>query len=171
MIEIDSASLLKKEPLKIRFSGDLFGSIGLTRKVEIGDFVVSDRGVAFEIKEPAKSRSFGFDELNWFRFKALDLGSWANKVEPSDALIRQVALKNPDLVCNGWPDVMLEHSKRNDFKRAKRPLVAFSDPDPCIGILWEVYPALERLGVFIGRGSDGLGGFVKFFDFSEFKVL
>ena len=172
MIEIDSASILKKEPLKIRFTGDLFGSIGLRSKVAIGEFVVSDRGIALEIKEEVKGRALVSDNLHWFRFKAKDLGSWADKVSLSEEIISRIALKNPDMVCNGWPDVLLEDRKRTDFKRARRPLVRFlEEGSESLGILWETYPSLRRLGVFIGRDSRGLGGHVRFYDFDEFKVL
>jgi hypothetical protein len=171
MIEIDSAFLLKKESLKIRFTGAEAGSVGILRQANVGDFILCDRGIALEVREVENKRSAISDNLHWFRFKAKSLGPWAKKVCLSEYLIRRIAEENPELVCNGWPDVLLEGRKRHDFKRARRPLVAFLDPDPCIGIIWEVYPALGRLGVYIGRDDKGLGGYVHFYDFDEFKVL
>jgi hypothetical protein len=172
MIEIDALSLVSREPLKIRFSSDEYGSIGLARKASIGQMVACDRGVCFELKEEAKTRSIVSDGLHWFRFRARDLGDFFNKNELSQDVIDHVAKTYPDMACHSWEEIEREHLHRHDFKRAKRPLVCFeSFEGPCWAVLWEIYPAMARIGVYIGRDAKGLGGYVCFFDRAEFKIL
>lgn len=165
VMEIDSSFLLKKEVIKIRFSGDEFGTVGLMRQAKIGDFVVCSRGIALEIKEASKTRSLGFDEWHWFRYRARDLGFFADKVGLSDELICQAASENPDMVLRSWEEIESEWTHRFDFKRAKRPFVSFQGYEgPCWGIVWEFYSALARIGVYSS-------GHVRFYDRAEFRIL
>ena len=172
MIEIDAMSLLAKEPLKIRFSSDEFGSIGLARKCSVGQFVACDRGLSFELKEEAKTRSIVSDGLNWFRFRARGLGEFFAKFELSTDIVKRVAETYPDMVCRSWEEIEAEHSHRFNFTRAKRPLVLFQSYEgPCPAVIWEFYPAMERIGVYTGKDNNGLGGMVTFYDRHEFKIL
>ena len=172
MIEIDSASLLSKEPLKIRFTSDEFGLVGLARKCSAGDFVALARGIAIELKDEVKTRSVVKDGLNWYSFKARSLGFFFSRHELHEKIIARLAEENPDMVLRSWDDIEAEHSHRLDFKRSKRPFLAIETWEgPTWAVFWEYYPALGRIGVYIGKDDKGLGGYVCFYDREEFKVL
>lgn len=168
-MEIDTYTLFAKEPLLLKFNSDEYGIFG--SKIELPENVVTTHGISLKNTGPAKFKSVrsGFD--HWYSFRANSIGHLANMTELDEYVIAQWVEKNPDLVCRNWDDILLHDLNRCDFKRARRPFVAFSDIDTCVGILWEVYPALKRLGVYIGRDVRGKGGYVRFYDFDEFKVL
>ena len=150
MIELDCALLRSKRSIKLRFSSDDYGHVVLDKQV---GWVALDRGIALRILDKVKTRSVISDGLTWFYFRAYTLGQWAHSVHLGQDIVTQIVTDNPSMVCKSWAELEAEHSHRNDFKRHKRPLVAFSSGGPRLGMVWEFYPELERVGVYLGDSN------------------
>lgn len=169
-MEIDTYTLVGREPVLLKFNSEQYGI--LASNFEIGENLAVTHGVALKNLGPAKFRSANQDFKFWYSFRASPIGQIANKEKLTDETITLWANKNHKLVCHSLVDIVSEYSHRHNFKRSKRPFVALGEHgSACWGVLWEVYPALRRLGVYIGRNDKGLGGYVHFYDFDEFKVL
>jgi len=160
-MEIDALNLLSREHLKIRFSSEVFGSIGLARKCFPGQWVASSRGVCFEIVEELKTRSIISDGLRWYRFRARSMGSFFLKFKLSQSIIDRVVEINPDLVCHGLEEIVSENLFPFDFKRTRRPFVAVEARGARVNYVFiEYYADTGKVGLYCGQNDKGLGGFM-----------
>ena len=144
-MEIEAYTLVEKEPVFLRFNSNEFGIVGAN--FEMPKKLATTHGIALEITGKARFQSARLDFEFWYLFKAQHLGHAANLAELDDKTIAQWVKKNPDLVCRSWAEIEEQHAHRNDFKRTKRPFVRVFQE---WGILWEYYPKMARLGVYIG---------------------
>lgn len=169
-MEIETSTLIGKKPILLKFNSDEYGVLG--SNFEIGESLALTHGIAVKNLGPAKFRSINKGFEFWYSFKAAHLGHVANMSELTEEIITLWAERNEKLICHSFAEIESEWTHRFNFKRAKRPLVCIQDYDgPCWAVLWELYPAMERIGVYIGRDAKGLGGYVSFFDRHEFKIL
>lgn len=169
-MEIETYTLVGRESVLLKFNSDEYGIFGAN--FEVGENLAVTHGIALKNLGPAKFRSINKGFEFWYSFKAQTLGHASNMSELSEETITLWAKRNERLICHSLADIESDWAHRFNFKRAKRPLVCVETSEgPCWGVLWEVYPSMARLGVYIGVDSKGLGGHVQFFDRHEFKIL
>lgn len=169
-MEIETYTLIGREPILLKFNSDEYGIFGANFKV--GENLAVTHGIAVKNLGPAKFHSINKGFEFWYSFKASHLGHVANISELPEETITLWAKRNEKLVCHSFSEIESDWTHRFNFKRPKRPLVCIDGFEgPCWSVLWELYPSMARLGVYIGVDSKGLGGYVHFFNRDEFKVL
>lgn len=174
MTEIETSTLFSDNPLILKVGDSEFGLVGFQSPLSDNvKSVLSKQGIAINIRESVELRfAKQIEFCHWYKCKFQHLGHWANLKEIDESLIQRAAIKNPNLICHSLAEIESDWTHRFNFKRAKKPLVCFESYEgPCWAVLWEYYPTLARIGVYIGRDSKGFGGYVCFYDLPEFKIL
>jgi hypothetical protein len=127
-------------------------------------------GIALEIRGVATVRDAELKGWSWYSFKACDLATMADRQGISDATLKAWIASNPDLVCRSLDEVKDFAKARLNRNMPQRPFVTidFGELGPIRGIVWEVYE--KRMGMYIGKGLERMGGLIYFGDFEKARL-
>lgn len=173
-MELNTASIGSANRLKIQFSNDGFGSVAVDKNCDGLKYIPTKLGIALDLKGEAHIRQASSDGITWFwyKFKATDLGDWANKTEPDEKDLWIMIEKNPDMVCKSYEHVCIEGMRMRHFTKFRTPFVRINDSGQILpAIIYEVYPHDGRVGLWLGRDSLGHGGHLKFYGKVDLIVL